>query len=216
MAAVLRYRRGLAKNEIPAETLRLFSSVRLSDGERVAASYPHELSGGMAQRVALALALACKPKLLIADEPTSALDVTTAAQLIDLLRDLKRELGLSLLLISHNLGVIARLSDRTSVMYLGRVVETGSTRDVYREPLHPYTQALLAAALTADPDAAPTKLLLRGDPPSALQILAGQCRFAPRCPKVFDRCRKEDPPLLKVDGGSRQAACWLCAGERTN
>jgi len=196
--------------------LRLFATVRLSDGERVAASYPHELSGGMAQRVALALALACKPKLLIADEPTSSVDVTIAAQLIELLRQLQRDLGLSLLIISHDLGVVARLCDRVSIMYLGRIVETGPTREIYRKPLHPYTEALLAAAPTPDPDAPPIKVVLNGEPSSALDVPKGQCRFAPRCPKVFARCREEDPPLMQIDKENRRSACWLCDVAKSN
>jgi peptide/nickel transport system ATP-binding protein len=208
LAAVLRYRRGLAKADILQESKRLLADVGLADVDRILAAYSHELSGGMSQRVAIALALACRPQLLIADEPTSNLDVTVAALLIELLRELRKRLGLAILLISHDLGVIARLCDRVSVMYLGRIVESASASDLYRKPLHPYTEALLQSVLVLDPTQASTKMPnLASEPLSTIQIPEGQCRFAPRCPKKFARCLTEDPPLVNEHG--RLVACWL-------
>jgi len=151
LVSLLKFRRGMNRSAAEAEASRLLTAVHLRDSSRVLSSYPHELSVGMAQRVAIALALACQPRLLIADEPTSALDATVAVQLLDLLRELRHEFGLSILIISHDLGVIARLCDRVSVINAGRIVEHGSAAEVFHRPQHPYTKALLQSVLVPDP-----------------------------------------------------------------
>lgn len=190
------------------EVVRLLKQVGLPAPEARARSYPHELSGGMQQRVMIALAIAPRPKLLVADEPTTALDVTIQAQIIELLRDLRRQLGMSILLITHNLGLVGDLADRVAVMYAGQIVETAPTRELLKRPVHPYTQALLnsvpalgarQARLRAIPGAVP--------PPGAWP--AG-CRFHPRCPVRQGDCEKTPPGLTDLPGG-RQARC-LYAG----
>jgi peptide/nickel transport system ATP-binding protein len=170
--------------------------------------YPHEFSGGQKQRVMIAMALACGPKLVIADEPTTALDVMVQAQVLQLLQELQRDLGLSLLFITHDLSVLMEVSDRIAVMYAGKLVETGSADDVLGSPSHPYTQALAASFPTIGDESfvgRPTGL--GGDPPDPQAIPSG-CPFHPRCPAVFDRCPQEEPPMLPA-GPGRLAACFL-------
>ncbi|HKC19735.1 MAG TPA: ABC transporter ATP-binding protein [Candidatus Dormibacteraeota bacterium] len=171
--------------------------------------YPHQLSGGMRQRVMIAMALACEPKLLIADEPTTALDVTVQAQIMELMRDLQRRLGMAIILITHDLGVVAEMCDDVAVMYAGRVVERGSTTTVFTSPQHPYTEALLHSIPMLGMTQSQRLQVIRGMVPSALSWPSG-CRFRLRCDYAFDRCVKEDPPLLRV--GDQEAACWLCEG----
>jgi len=174
--------------------------------------YPHQLSGGMRQRVMIAMALACEPKLLIADEPTTALDVTIQAQILELIQGLRQRLGMAVMLITHDLGVVAEMCDDVAVMYAGRVVERGSADAVFRSPQHPYTEALLhSIPLLGMTQAQPLKVI-RGMVPNPLSWPIG-CRFASRCDYVFDRCLREDPHLL--DAGAQRAACWLVeAGAR--
>jgi len=178
------------------EVIRLLNLVGIPEPAWRIKSYPHELSGGMQQRVMIALALASQPKLLVADEPTSALDVTIQAQIIDLLRDLKQRLGMAILLITHNLGIIGELADHVAVMYAGQIVELGPAENLLRQPWHPYTQALInsvpqlglaATRLTAIPGHVPQ--------PGAVP---GGCRFHPRCPKARPECSRSIPPLLEV------------------
>ena len=168
-----------------------------------AQSYPHELSGGMRQRALLAVALGCKPRLLVADEPTTALDVTTQAEVLALLRDLRRELGMAMLLISHDLGIVAESCERIYVMYAGRTIEWGSTRQVFHESRHPYTQGLLQAALAAR-NAQGRFATIGGDPPNLAEPIPG-CPFAPRCPQAVDACRDGMPATLE-----RQGHCVRC------
>jgi peptide/nickel transport system ATP-binding protein len=167
--------------------------------------YPHQLSGGQRQRVMIAMALACRPQLIVADEPTTALDVMVQAQILDLISGLVKELGVGLLIISHDLSVLSEVCDRVAVMYAGRVVECGSADQVFRTPVHPYAQALSRAfPRVGDAAARYAPAGLAGDPPDPHDLPPG-CAFAPRCGRVIDACTEEEPPLLEV--GGRQAAC---------
>jgi oligopeptide/dipeptide ABC transporter ATP-binding protein len=185
------------------ETMRL---VGIPDPDERYRSYPHQLSGGLKQRVMIAIALSCEPKILIADEPTTALDVTIQAQILELLRDLKTRLGLAVLLISHDLGLVAGMADRVAVMYAGRIVEAATTAEIFAAPSHPYTQGLLQAAPRLDRPRAQLAAI-RGSVPPATAWPPG-CRFNPRCPHAWERCVRQEPSLLSAgpDHGSR---CWL-------
>ena len=184
--------------------IELLELVRIPDARRRVDEYPHRLSGGMRQRVMIAIAIACRPRLLIADEPTTALDVTIQAQILDLLRDLQSSLGMSVVLISHDMGVIAEFARRVIVMYAGRVVESSGVSDLFRKPLHPYTEGLLAAIpkLDIDVDRLPT---IKGSIPDPAQVIPG-CRYGPRCAIAVPLCRVEAPALLPA-GASRFARC---------
>ncbi|MDQ7859353.1 MAG: ABC transporter ATP-binding protein [Armatimonadota bacterium] len=180
--------------------------VGLPDPDRLYHRFPHELSGGMRQRVVIAMATVCRPLLLIADEPTTALDVTIQAQILDLLARLRRELGMALLLITHDLGIVAEVCETVAVMYAGRIVESGPADRVFAAPGHPYTQGLLASALSVE-ETRPITRVMEGTVPDLAALPAG-CRFHPRCPFVMDRCRADDPPDLTLAPG-HVAACWL-------
>ncbi|MGG4454564.1 MULTISPECIES: ABC transporter ATP-binding protein [Brevibacillus] len=169
--------------------------------------YPHEMSGGMCQRVVIAMALACKPEMLIADEPTTALDVTVQAQILDLLRRLQKELGMSILLITHDMGVAAEMADRIAVMYAGTIVEEGTVERIFDEPRHPYTIGLLQSIPGFEGERGGELYTIQGTIPSITQLPTG-CRFHPRCPHAIDKCRKEEPILREVVTG-QQVACWL-------
>jgi oligopeptide/dipeptide ABC transporter ATP-binding protein len=192
-----------------ARALELLQLVGIPDPAARIDSYPHELSGGMRQRVMIAMALACRPKILIADEPTTALDVTIQAQILDLLDHLQRELGMAVLLVTHDLGIVAGV-DRVLVMYAGQVVEAAPTAELFARPLHPYTEGLLASIPRLD--AARGRLVgIRGQVPTASAWPSG-CRFHPRCPYAWDRCVAEDPGLGPgdvTDPGRHVARCWL-------
>jgi oligopeptide/dipeptide ABC transporter ATP-binding protein len=189
----------------------LLDAVRIPDPDRRAREYPHQLSGGLRQRAMLALALAGDPEVLIADEPTTALDVTVQAEILDLLRELRRRFSLSVLLITHDLGVVAEMADHVAVMYAGRIVETGTVRDVFSHPAHPYTQGLFASIPGAHRDVGPSGArrlrAIQGTVPPLDQRPAG-CAFGPRCPSRFDRCG-QPPPMYGV-GAAHEARCFLC------
>jgi oligopeptide/dipeptide ABC transporter ATP-binding protein len=206
---VLRRHRGLRRREARAAALDWLRRVSLPDPERRYDDLPHRMSGGMRQRAMIALALAGGPGLLVADEPTTALDVTIQAQILDLLRDLRRDLSLAVLLITHDLGVVAETADRALVMYAGEIVESATVQDLFARPAHPYTRGLLASRPGADGR-------LRAMPGSVPEPgrRPGGCAFEPRCPEAFGRCRAARPTLLPVAGGTAEAACFLWdAGE---
>jgi oligopeptide/dipeptide ABC transporter ATP-binding protein len=185
----------------------LLTTVGIPDPERRLTQYPHQFSGGMRQRMMIAMALACNPALVLADEPTTALDVTIQAQILELMRDLARERGIALVLITHNLGVVARYADRVNVMYAGKMVEQGSARDVYAAPRHPYTMGLLRSVPRLD---VPRKAKLQpidGQPPDLTHLPLG-CAFAPRCQYAVARCQTEVPPLIPV-AADHASACWV-------
>ncbi len=182
------------------KAVELLARVRISDGASRLNSYPHQYSGGMRQRVMIAMALACKPQLIIADEPTTALDVTVQAQILALLKELTREANSAMVLITHDLGVVARYADRVVVMYGGRIVETAPARALYKTPKHPYTRGLMASVPRLDGDTARPLVPIEGQPPDLATLPPG-CAFAPRCQQAVDRCRTERPPLVEREPG---------------
>jgi len=203
---VIRQHLQLNKNNAHRRAEESLTSVGLPDVKRIMNSYPHQLSGGQQQRVMIAMALSCLPDLLIADEPTTALDVTIQAQILKLLRDLQQQLELSIILITHNLGVVAQTCDQLAVFYAGRVAETGKTKDIFENPQHPYTRGLMNAI--PKPGSRGKKMeAIPGTVPSNPGMVKG-CPFAERCEFVFDRCKTETPSLLTVSEG-HQAACFL-------
>jgi oligopeptide/dipeptide ABC transporter ATP-binding protein len=209
----LRIHKGFSRKAAWSEAVRLLEAVSLPDPERQAGSYAHELSGGMKQRAMLAIALSCGPALLIADEPTSALDVTIQAQILELLRKLKAEYKLTVLLITHDFGVVAEVADRVGVMYAGRLVEEAGARELFADPKHPYTRALLRAMPEESDDGRGKRLrALPGSAPDPVAPPPG-CRFHPRCPEVFAPCAAIDPKLVALSGG-RRVACHLHVPER--
>ena len=198
----------LSAEKARRQALELLQRVAIPSPERRLAQYPHELSGGMKQRVMLAMAIACRPRLLVADEPTTALDVTIQAQIMELLRSLQQEFGMAVLLITHDLGVVAHFAERVLVMYAGKIVERGSVRDVFKHASHPYTQALLAAL--PDPLKPAQRLeAIPGRVPSPSMLPPG-CAFCARCAHAFEPCAGHQPPLFEVGQGHR-AACFLRA-----
>jgi len=204
----LRQHRGLDGRAARAAALDLLDRVEIPDPARRIDEYPHQLSGGMRQRAMIAIALACRPKLLIADEPTTALDVTIQAQILDLLRGLQRELGMAVLLITHDLGVVAQFAKQALVMYAGRVSETAEVHDLFRRPMHPYTQGLVASMPVMDGPRRPLRAIA-GTVPQPAAMPAG-CRFAPRCGRAIAACSAAVPPTLQLNGG-HSVACLLPA-----
>ncbi len=196
----------LSKTEIRKEVIRLLDTVHISSPEKRIDQYPHEMSGGMKQRVMIAMALACKPDLLIADEPTTALDVTIQAQILELLKTLQQEMGMAILLITHNLGVVAQFSQDVIVMYASRIVERASVRQLFKSPSHPYSRALLQS-LPQPGDKRERLDSIEGTVPSPLIYPKG-CHFSTRCQEVLSCCANEEPPAIQVDEG-HEAVCWL-------
>jgi len=207
IAEVVQVHRKVGAREATDRAVEMLRLVGIPSPDRRLRDYPHQLSGGQRQRVMIAIALACEPKLLIADEPTTALDVTIQAQILELLKDLRDRLHMAILLITHDIGVVAEMADDVAVMYAGRIVERGPISDVINAPQHPYTEALLHSIPLLGVTQAQRLEVIPGMVPSALRWPTG-CRFAPRCAHVFDRCRTEDPHLIRL--GSQEAACWLC------
>src|SRR5688500_9910085 len=197
---------GLAsRSEARHRAIELLRAVKITDPDKRVDDYPHQLSGGMRQRVMIAVALACRPPLVIADEPTTALDVTVQAQILELLREMKQKFDVALLLITHDLGVIAETADRVAVMYAGRIVEEGPVRDIFRKPLHPYTQGLLAS-IPGEGGGARLHAI-EGVVPNLATLPPG-CTFAPRCPYRMDICTTAVPALVKIESGHK-ARCYL-------
>ncbi|MHB2211103.1 ABC transporter ATP-binding protein [Methylobacterium sp. CM6257] len=198
---------GLARNAADLESRLASLMERVGLPREALGRFPHEFSGGQRQRIGIARALAAEPDLIICDEAVSALDVSVKAQIVNLLRDLQRELDLAMLFISHDLAIVEHMTHRVAVMYLGKIVEIGPRRDLFLAPKHPYTQALLSAVPIPEPGAGRTRIVLKGDVPSPINPPAG-CRFHTRCPHAFDRCRTEVPGLDAV-GAGHFAACHL-------
>ena len=213
IAEVVRLHEGAGRRAAKARAVEMLRHVRIPDPERRAREYPHQLSGGMRQRAMLAMALACRPRLLIADEPTTALDVTVQAQIVDLLRELQAEFNLSILWITHDLALLNGFAARLLVMYAGRIVEEGPAADMLRDPQHPYTAALLRAIPRGNGRGRERLEAIPGTVPDPGALPPG-CAFAPRCARVMDRCHAAPPPPLAA-GPGRQARCYLLEGPRT-
>jgi len=194
----LRLHLGLRKKEAREKAVEYLRLVGIADPERCVDSYPHQLSGGMRQRAMIAGALCCRPQVLIADEPTTALDVTIQAQILELITELKKSLGMAMLLITHDLGVVANIADRIAIMYAGQIVEQAPTGELFSQPLHPYTQGLLASLPTLEH---------KGNHQRLHAIPGSGCRFNPRCPKVLPKCHREEPQLEVIKEG-HEARCW--------
>ena len=197
---------GMVRADAEKKAVEYLRLVGMSEPERRIRQYPHHLSGGMRQRVMIAMALCCEPKLIIADEPTTALDVTIQAQILELMKNLTKRLGVALIIITHNLGVVARYADRVNVMYAGRIIERGLAADIYREPRHPYTLGLLSSVPRLDQPRQKRLDPIDGQPPDLTRLGAG-CAFLPRCKFAVDRCVSEIPPLETI-GNGHLAACW--------
>jgi len=199
----------LSKRDSWTKAIEMLRRVRIPDPERRVKEYPHQMSGGMRQRVMIAMALSCNPQLLIADEPTTALDVTIQAQILELLNGLKAELGMAVMLITHDLGVVADTAARVVVMYAGRAVEEAPVLDLFSSPLHPYTQGLLASIPRIEKaERRPRLQAIPGMVPDLLD-LPGGCKFQARCSRVFDACRSAEPPLKAVGSSEHRVRCWL-------
>jgi peptide/nickel transport system ATP-binding protein len=198
----------LSKAEARSRAVELLRAVGIPNPEARIDDYPHQFSGGMRQRVMIAMGLSCNPDLLIADEPTTALDVTIQAQILELIKRLRREFDSSVIIITHDMGVVADIADRVIVMYAGRIVEQGTKRQVFYDPQHPYTWGLLGSIPRLDRPKLQRLSAIPGQPPSLLSLPRG-CSFRPRCPQAFDRCAVEDPPLEERSGEGHLDACLL-------
>jgi oligopeptide transport system ATP-binding protein len=205
MAEVLMLHKGMGKSAAVAEAVKMLDAVRIPDAKTRVTMYPHEFSGGMRQRIMIAMSLLCQPRLLIADEPTTALDVTVQAQIMQLLNDIRNDFGTAVILITHDLGIVAGFCDRTLVMYGGQVMEEGPTTDIFANPSHPYTSGLLKAVPRLDRDTAELATIA-GEPPDMSRLPAG-CPFSPRCAQVLDHCHGDRPALETT--GTRRRACHL-------
>jgi oligopeptide/dipeptide ABC transporter ATP-binding protein len=198
----------MSPQQARARAIELLGMVGIPDPARRLAQYPHHFSGGMRQRMMIAMALACNPSLILADEPTTALDVTIQAQILELMRDLSRRLGVAMLIITHNLGVVARYADRVNVMYAGRIIEQASAAELYANPRHPYTLGLLRSVPRLDEPPRARLAPIEGQPPDLTRLPPG-CAFSPRCSFRVERCAEAAPPLVALDAAHR-SACWEC------
>jgi oligopeptide/dipeptide ABC transporter ATP-binding protein len=197
----------MAAGQARRRAVELLALVGIPDPERRLDQYPHQFSGGMRQRMMIAMALACDPALILADEPTTALDVTIQAQILELLKDLSRRLGVAMLIITHNLGVVARYADRVNVMYAGKIVERGTARELYARPRHPYTLGLLRSVPRLDEPRRARLDPIDGQPPDLTRLPPG-CAFIARCAFRVERCQREVPPLERVEADGHVTACW--------
>ena len=202
----LRTHLGMGRSAARQRAVEMLDRVGIPSAQDRLSAFPHQFSGGMRQRVMIAIALACNPKLLIADEPTTALDVTIQAQILDLIKDLRRQFGIAIIWITHDLGVLAGLADRIVIMYAGKIVERADVSSLYGRPQHPYTRGLLGTLPRLDGTRADRLATIPGQPPHLSEPPRG-CPFASRCPHAFDACRRENPPLLQV-GDGHEVACW--------
>ena len=207
IAAALMLHQQVDKNQARQQAIDLLEQVGIPAPESRVDDYPHQMSGGMRQRVMIAMALACNPKLLIADEPTTALDVTIQAQILDLLKKLQKERGMAILLITHDLGIVADTADDVAVMYAGKIIEKAPVRDLFRGRQHPYTQGLFDS-LPKLGHVGERLTTIEGQVPAATDFPEG-CRFHPRCPHALERCRRDEPPLDSPKGDAHRCACWL-------
>ena len=206
LGETLQLHKGMGREVARQESINLLARVGIPDAERRVRQYPHQFSGGMRQRVMIAMALSCGPKLIIADEPTTALDVTIQAQILELMKNLTKELGVALIVITHNLGVVARYSDRVNIMYAGKIIERGPAREIYGNPRHPYTVGLLKSVPRLDQPRRAKLDPIEGHPPDLSNLQAG-CSFRERCRWAVDRCATDAPPLMQVAQG-HWSACW--------
>lgn len=207
MTEVLMHHHGASKSDALKQSINMLDAVRIPDASNRIRMYPHEFSGGMRQRVMIAMSLLCKPKLLIADEPTTALDVTVQAQIMKLLADLQKDFGMSIILITHDLGVVAGNSDDMLVMYGGEIMEIGKTENIYSAPTHPYTQGLMSAVPRLD-DSEERLITIPGNPPNMMKAPEG-CPFSPRCKFAVDKCNSDSPALLKIDNSNHFRSCHV-------
>ena len=206
LSETLQLHKGMNRREAKNESIDLLARVGIPDPERRVRQYPHQFSGGMRQRVMIAMALSCNPRLIIADEPTTALDVTIQAQILELMKSLTREFGVALIIITHNLGVVARYADRMNIMYAGKIIETGKAREIYSNPRHPYTVGLLKSVPRLDLPRRAKLDPIEGQPPDLVNLPPG-CAFRERCRYAVDKCATDSPPLMQV-GEGHMSACW--------
>ena len=207
IAEPMEVHRNMSLKEALEKARELLGKVQIADSGTRVRDYPHQFSGGMRQRAMIAMGLGCNPRLIIADEPTTALDVTVQAQLLELLKNLTRDFSMALIIITHNLGVVARYANRVNVMYAGKIVEKGTARDIYEDPMHPYTIGLMASVPQLDQDVKKKLVPIRGQPPNLANVPKG-CAFHLRCDYVVERCREETPRLVAV-GQNHERACWV-------
>ena len=206
LTETLELHQGMSKQQARTRAAELLSTVGIPDADTRLVDYPHQFSGGMRQRVMIAMALSCNPKLIIADEPTTALDVTIQAQILELMQDLARDFGTAMIIITHNLGVVARYADNVNVMYAGKIIETGSAEEIYHNPRHPYTLALLNSVPRLDASERVKLDAIEGLPPDLVNLPEG-CSFAPRCKYIYERC-VEETPVLEMANEGHTSACW--------